>query len=128
MLKPPRQNRGTRWPTEPSTRRSIRNRLMSEIQSNQWLLLVYKIPRHATAHRVSVWRKLKQLGALLFSDAVWILPATPQTREQFQWLAAEILELGGQSAMFVSEIAAKKQHTQLVRAFSARTDDYYKQI
>jgi len=101
---------------------------MSEIQSNQWLLLVYKIPRQPTAHRVSVWRKLKQLGALLFSDAVWILPATPQTREQFQWLAAEILELGGQSAMFVSEIAAKKQHTQLVRAFSARTDDYYKQI
>jgi hypothetical protein len=97
-------------------------------QLNKWLLLVYKIPREPTAHRVSVWRKLKQLGALLFSDAVWILPATPQTREQFQWLAAEIIELGGHSAMFVSEIAVEKQHTELVQTFSEKTDASYKQI
>jgi len=97
-------------------------------QLNKWLLLVYKIPREPTAHRVSVWRKLKQLGALLFSDAVWILPATPQTREQFQWLSAEIIELGGQSAIFVSEVAAESQHGELVRTFSARTDETYKQL
>jgi DNA-binding transcriptional regulator PaaX len=95
---------------------------------NHWLLLTYKIPREPTAHRVSVWRKLKQLGALLLNDAVWILPATPQTREQFQWLAAEIVELGGQSMTFVSQITAEKQNTELVRTFSAKADDSYKQI
>ncbi len=49
-----------------------------------WMLLHYKLPREPTAPRVYVWRKLKRLGALLLHDAVWVLPATPSTRENFQ--------------------------------------------
>ena len=41
---------------------------------NDWLLLIYKVPPNPTANRVYVWRKLKQLGALLLHDAVWVLP------------------------------------------------------
>jgi hypothetical protein len=52
-------------------------------------------PREPTAGRVYVWRKLKQLGAIAVQDAVWVLPVTPRTQEQFQWLASEIDELGG---------------------------------
>src|SRR5215470_17625520 len=65
-------------------------------QETSWVLLVYKVPREPTAGRAMVWRKLKRLGALLLHDAVWVLPATPWTREQFQWLAVEIGELGGE--------------------------------
>jgi hypothetical protein len=57
--------------------------------------LLYKVPPEPTARRVSVWRKLKRLGALLLHDAVWVLPATPATLEQFQWLATEIEEMEG---------------------------------
>ena len=53
-----------------------------------WLLLVYRIPREPTSGRVYVWRKLKQLGAIAVQDAVWMLPATPRTREQFYEAAA----------------------------------------
>jgi hypothetical protein len=56
-----------------------------------WLLLLYKVARQPSARRVYIWRKLKRLGALLLHDAAWVLPATPRTREQFQWLAAEAL-------------------------------------
>ena len=59
-----------------------------------WLLLVYRIPREPTAGRVFVWRKLKQLGAIALQDAAWVLPKTPRTQEQFQWLAAEITAKG----------------------------------
>lgn len=61
----------------------------------QWLLLTYRIPREPTSGRVYVWRKLKQLGAISVQGAIWVLPTTPRTREQFQWLASEILELQG---------------------------------
>ena len=57
-----------------------------------WILLIYKIPNEPSAGRVFVWRKLKKLGAMLLHDAVWVLPATPQTKEHFRWLAAEIAE------------------------------------
>jgi hypothetical protein len=69
-----------------------------------WLLLVYKIPREPTSGRVYVWRKLKQLGAVSVQDAIWILPATPRTQEQFQWLVSEIVELKGEASIFKSEV------------------------
>jgi len=47
------------------------------VTSRTWVVLVYKIPREPAAGRVSVWRKLKRLGALLLHDAVWLLPETP---------------------------------------------------
>jgi hypothetical protein len=48
--------------------------------------------------RVYIWRKLKRLGAVLFQDAVRVLPNAARTLEQFQWLAAEIVEMGGEAA------------------------------
>src|SRR5262245_48438516 len=53
-------------------------------------MLVYKIPREPTAGRVYIWRKLRQLGAVLLQDAVWVLPANPRTQEQFQWLSTRL--------------------------------------
>ena len=95
---------------------------------NKWLLLVYKIPREPTVHRVSIWRKLKQLGAILLHDSVWVLPATPHTREQFQWLAAEIIETGGEATLWLSEMAPESQPAELVKVFSTNVDDAYKKI
>jgi hypothetical protein len=95
---------------------------------SKWLLLVYKIPREPSVHRVSIWRKLKQLGAILLHDAVWVLPATPPTREHYQWLASEIVELGGEATVFVSELDGERQTAGLVKEFSAKVDDAYKEL
>src|SRR6516162_4705356 len=79
------------------------------MQEKLWVLLVYKIPREPTASRAQVWRKLKRLGALLLHDAVWVLPATPWTREQFQWLAVEIGELDGEAHLWESHLLLNGQ-------------------
>lgn len=94
----------------------------------QWLLLVYKIPREPTAGRVSVWRKLKQLGAVLLHDAVWLLPATPRTQEQYQWLSAEIAELGGEATLWRSELVLGRSETELVELFEAEVEPTYREI
>src|SRR4051812_28239151 len=69
-----------------------------------WMMLVYRVPNEPTASRVYVWRKLKRLGALLLQDAVWVLPATPHTREQLRWLATEIVELHGEASVWESRL------------------------
>lgn len=94
----------------------------------EWLLLTYKIPREPTAGRVYVWRKLKQLGAIAVQDAVWLLPATPRTREQFQWLAAEITELGGEASLFASQAMLSRQHESLREQFEAPVRDAFNEI
>jgi len=97
-------------------------------QGSSWVLLVYRIPREPTASRATVWRKLKRLGALLLHDAVWVLPATPWTREQFQWLAVEIGELGGEAHLWESRLLLNGQEEALVRQFQARVDATYQEI
>jgi hypothetical protein len=97
-------------------------------QGTSWVLLVYRIPREPTASRATVWRKLKRLGALLLHDAVWVLPATPWTREQFQWLTVEIGELGGEAYLWESRLLLNGQEEALVRQFQARMDAVYQEI
>jgi ChrB-like protein len=90
-----------------------------------WLLLLYKVPSEPSARRVSVWRKLKRLGALLLHDAVWVLPATDRTREQFQWLAAEIAELEGEALVWEAALTQPGQAEGLARQFLAQVEPAY---
>ena len=101
---------------------------MEQLQETSWVLLVYKIPREPTASRATVWRKLKRLGALLLHDAVWVLPDTPWTREQFQWLAVEIGELEGEAYLWESRLLLGGQAEALVQQFQARVEDAYREI
>ena len=93
-----------------------------------WVVLVYKIPREPAAGRVYVWRKLKRLGALLLHDAVWLLPETAWTREQFQWLAVEIRELGGEALVWESRMVLPGQDEALIQQFVAEVDQAYRAI
>jgi hypothetical protein len=97
-------------------------------QGTSWVLLVYKIPREPTSSRATIWRKLKRLGALLLHDAVWVLPATPWTREQFQWLAVEIGELEGEAYLWESHLLLHGQADALVQQFQVRVDAVYQEI
>src|SRR6266536_4246075 len=101
---------------------------VEQVQEIPWVRLVYKIPREPTSSRAQVWRKLKRLGALLLHDAVWVLPATAWTREQFQWLAVEIGELGGEAHLWESHLLLNGQAEALVRQFQARVDAAYQEI
>lgn len=101
---------------------------MERMQERLWVLLVYKVPREPTALRATVWRRLKRLGALLMHDAVWILPATPWTREQLQWLAVEIAELGGEAQLWESRLLLNGQEDALVQQFLEKVEIIYRDI
>ena len=93
-----------------------------------WLLLLYKIAPEPTSRRVYIWRKLKRLGALLLHDAAWVLPDTPRTREQFQWLAAEIAEMGGEALLWEARPALGGPEEALRQRFVEQADDVYRAI
>lgn len=98
------------------------------VVAKPWLLLVYKIPREPTAGRVYVWRKLKQLGAIALQDAVWVLPRTDRTHEQFQWLAAEITELGGDAVLWEAERLYATDAETLRQEFVEPVESEYREI
>jgi hypothetical protein len=92
------------------------------------LLLVYTVPREPTAYRVSIWRKLKRLGAILLHDAVWVLPDSARTGEQFQWLASDIRDLGGEAFVWRGALSQDGQDEALRCKFLAQVDALYADI
>jgi hypothetical protein len=93
-----------------------------------WLLLVYNVPSNPSAHRVYAWRKLKSLGAILLHDAAWVLPANSHTREQFQWLAVEIVERGGEAHLWEAALLLEGQAQKLIGQFSDQVESAYREI
>jgi hypothetical protein len=93
-----------------------------------WMLLVYNVPNKPTSSRLYVWRKLKKLGALLLHDAVWVLPATPHTREQLRWLASEVAELHGEATVWEARQALAADEDKLVARFNETVEGPYKEL
>jgi hypothetical protein len=64
---------------------------------SDWVLLAYRMPREPSGPRVTVWRKLRRLGAVQVVDGLVALPANAKTVEAFGWLADEVIEAGGEA-------------------------------
>ena len=92
------------------------------------MMLVYKVPNEPTSGRVFVWRKLKKLGAALLHDSVWVLPATPRTREQLRWLASEVVELNGEATVWEARPTLGVDEDRLVAQFEETVDVQYREI
>jgi len=102
--------------------------MQAESTPDRWIVLTYRVPREPTAGRVYVWRKLRKLGAIALQDAAWVLPATPKTQEHFQWLAAEISELGGESRVWSATLLLEFATEPLRKQFLAQVEAEYKTI
>jgi hypothetical protein len=77
---------------------TVTNVTLATMAQATWILLSSRLPREPSRLRLSIWRRLKRIGAVLLHDSVWILPADAKTREAFEWLAEEIEEQGGHGA------------------------------
>ena len=61
-----------------------------------WLLLAHQLPPKPAYFRVKVWRRLQRLGAISVKNSVYVLPASEQALEDFQWLLREVEQGGGE--------------------------------
>lgn len=84
--------------------------------ASEWVLLAYRLPREPSTPRITVWRKLRRLGAVQLVDGLVALPASARNQEQFDWLADEVLDAGGEAWTFLGAPGSKDQQ----RALAAR--------
>ena len=90
-----------------------------------WMLLSSRVPREPSRLRLSIWWRLKRLGAVLLHDSVWILPADAKTREAFEWLAEEIEEQGGTALSWEAQSVSADQDRQIVLRFRTEANERY---
>ena len=91
----------------------------------RWVLLVYRIPREPSRHRVAVWRKLRDLGALYLQDGVAALPEDAVTREQLEWLQLRVREAGGEATLWEGRPGTAAEEAELVEAFRSSREEAY---
>ncbi len=79
----------------------------------KWLMLVYKLPKARTsAGKVALWRKLKKLGVYPVQDSVCVLPLSDKNKEDFEWIAAEVTEIGGDASVWLTvSMSPEKEKT-----------------
>jgi hypothetical protein len=95
------------------------------VERTRWVLLVYRLPREPSRHRVAVWRKLKDLGSLYLQDGVVALPEDAVTREQLEWLQLRVREAGGEATLWEGRPGTIAEEAELVETFrSSREEDY----
>lgn len=98
---------------------------MSAVTQTEWVLLAYRMPREPSTPRISLWRKLRKLGALQLVDGLVALPADPATVEAFDWLADEVIEAGGEAWTWRAQPGSKDQQAALrTRASTAVAEEY----
>ena len=96
--------------------------------ATRWLLLIHQLPAKPAYARVKVWRRLQALGAVTVKNAVYALPANAETREDFAWLAKEIVESGGEAIVCEAELVEGLSDDELQALFDAARDEDYARI
>lgn len=100
-------------------RRRLRDNATVVAKEVQWVLLAYRLPREPSTPRIAVWRKLRQLGVAQLLDGLVALPLDRRNREQLEWLAGQIVEAGGDAAVWLGSLPGRRQERELVAAMSA---------
>jgi hypothetical protein len=94
----------------------------------EWLLLVYKIPSDPSRYRVSLWRKLKELGALYLQQAVCLLPAIESVQSVLLQLQNDISEMTGTSYLFKTQFPDTALEQTIIIKFNEERDSEYQEL
>ncbi len=93
-----------------------------------WLLIAYKVPPEPTSKRVSIWRRLKGLGAVYLQNGVCLLPQTDDHLRRLKMIENEITEIGGDCVLLHTHGLDPAQQQKVIARFQADRDDQYREF
>lgn len=101
---------------------------MTKTTAQEWLLIFYSVPSHPVSARMKIWRKLAKAGAVQLKGAVYILPASEEHEELFQWIIGEVKSLGGDGAFVRTPRVETIPDGEVRELFNRQRDDEYRAL
>jgi hypothetical protein len=95
---------------------------------SEWVLLAYRLPREPSTPRITLWRKLRRLGAMQLVDGLVALPCDSKTVEAFDWLADEVVDAGGEAWTWRGQPGSKDQEQALRQRMTAAVVEEYRAL
>lgn len=98
------------------------------MNSQNWLMLTYKVPAEPSKKRIALWRKLKSLGAIYLQNGVCLLPKTDDHVRQLKMLDNDIAEMDGESVILETVALDRSQEQKVITRFKADRDEEYREF
>ena len=90
--------------------------------------MIHSIPPQPAYFRAKVGKRLARAGAVAIKNSVYVLPAAEQTREDFQWIAREIVQDGGEATLCDAHFVEGLQNEHVEALFRAARQADYEQL
>jgi hypothetical protein len=94
----------------------------------RWLLFLPQLPAKPDYARVKLWRRLQPLGVVAIRNAVYVLPNTPEAREDLEWVGKEVEADGGTVVVCEAAMLDGLSDTDLEARFRERAELAYREV
>jgi len=83
------------------------------VRDERWLLVAISTAGGPDSLRVTVWRRLRGLGALYVQQSVCLLPGRPEVARAVRRLAVKVRAQGGSARVLPVQVSDAAERAQL---------------
>jgi hypothetical protein len=103
--------------------------MLSQIKNSQgWLMIIYRLPSTPSTSRVTIWKKVKELGAYLLQQSVYVLPDLFEVKEALNHLKEQIHHFGGESKIIEIASLGEEQEKEVIAGFNSNREEEYTEV
>ncbi len=97
------------------------------MEQNEWIVINYTLPREPSRIRVSIWRKLKKIGAINMQQSMWILPQSDENNDLLNEIKNDVSQNNGEAFVMKSSVDEDSKKI-IIERFNAARDEEYKEL
>jgi hypothetical protein len=95
------------------------------VDARRWWVLAFQLPAQPAYARVKIWRRLQSVGAASFKNALYLMPATEEALEDFEWTLREVRDAGGEGLILEARAVQGFTDEEIIAIFDSAREDQY---
>jgi hypothetical protein len=96
--------------------------------ARRWWVLAFQLPAQPAYARVKIWRRLQAVGAASFKNALYLMPATDEALEDFEWTLREVRDAGGEGLILDARAVQGFTDAGIIAIFDAAREEQYRAV
>jgi hypothetical protein len=94
----------------------------------RWWVLAFQLPAQPAYARVKIWRRLQAVGAASFKNALYLMPATEEALEDFEWTLREVRDAGGEGLILDARAEQGFSDEEIIAIFDSAREEQYRAV
>jgi len=96
--------------------------------ARRWWVLAFQLPAQPAYARVKIWRRLQAVGAASFKNALYLMPATEDALEDFEWTLREVRDAGGEGLILDARAVQGFTDDEIIAIFDSAREEQYRAL